>query len=489
MNDQCESLIDSIRRQYASAWRNANGIDDSPALDDYLSTFSKDVGGHRVRLLTALLPIELESRARLRRLPEPAYYRFRYPELDADWLRQNWPDADDEMTSHAKGATDETDKWISDIAVTVDYPGVTGPATRPVSVPTIPGYKLIRELGRGGMGVVYLARQLAADREVALKIVLSGINASPEQLEWFRREATAAAKLDHPGIVTIYDVGEAHGLPYYSMAYVRGKNLAEQMAHKPPNPRLAAIWLAEVSEAVEFAHAHGIVHRDLKPANVLIDEAKRLRVADFGLAKRLYEQKLTPDFGLVVGTPSYMPPEQAQGRDHAVGPRADVYSLGAILYELLTGTPPFKAETARETMRQVIERPVIPPRKLNPFVDEGLETICLRCLEKSVSDRYSSARFLREELRRYLAGEPLIAGPEFRITRLWKWARRNRALSAVSIALILMVLLNLGLFGAWSMAMRRINLLEQQRATWHAKDSAPSQSPGSVEARSVTRSP
>ncbi|MFI5454553.1 MAG: serine/threonine-protein kinase, partial [Isosphaerales bacterium] len=243
-------------------------------------------------------------------------------------------------------------------------------------------YVLECELARGGMGVVYKGRQVNLNRPVALKMILAGQLATEDDVRRFYVEAEAAANLDHPGIVPIYEVGQHEGQHYFSMGYVEGQSLAQRVAAGPLPPREAAALMREVSDAVQYAHEHGVIHRDLKPANVLLDAGGRPKVTDFGLAKKLEGDAGLTASGQVMGTPAYMSPEQAAGLLDEVGTAADVYSLGATLYCLLTGRPPFQASSAIDTLLQVLEREPVSPRALNPAVDRDLETVCLKCLQK-----------------------------------------------------------------------------------------------------------
>ncbi len=292
-------------------------------------------------------------------------------------------------------------------------------ATTPFEVPTlppagpapaaarldVPGYEVLGELGRGGMGVVYKARQVGLKRVVALKMVLAGGHAGAEELARFRHEAEAVARLRHPNIVQIYEVGEQGGLPYFSLEYCDGGSLAQQ-ARPLAGPRAAELVQA-LARAVHCAHQAGIVHRDLKPGNVLLTADGTPKVTDFGLAKDLGGAGPTRT-GAVMGTPGYMAPEQAEG-NKAVGPAVDVYALGAILYDLLTGRPPFQGDTALQTVMQVLECEPAPPRLYNRTIDSSLEAVCLKCLEKAPADRYASAAELADDLGAYLRGEPVRA--------------------------------------------------------------------------------
>jgi eukaryotic-like serine/threonine-protein kinase len=270
-------------------------------------------------------------------------------------------------------------------------------------------YELRQELGRGGMGVVYRASQSSLGREVAVKMILRGQLASQADRQRFEAEAQAAAKLDHPGIVPVYEVGEIDGRPYFSMKHVRGTTLAQRLADGPLPPREAARVLAAVARAIHFAHLRGVLHRDLKPSNILLDEQGEPHVTDFGLAKQLSDAAAVTKTGAVLGTPAYMAPEQAAGIRGQVGPQSDVYSLGVILYHMLTGRPPFQAASPAEMVMLVLEQDPVPPRMLNPKADRDLEMICLRCLQKPIDLRYASAAALADDLEAYLNDESIAA--------------------------------------------------------------------------------
>jgi serine/threonine-protein kinase len=270
-------------------------------------------------------------------------------------------------------------------------------------------YELLVELGRGGMGVVYQARQVSLDRMVAVKMILRGATASADDLARFRAEAEAVARLDHPGIVPVYEVGELEQQPYFSMKFVAGTTLARRLAEGPLAAREAAALLAPICRAVDFAHRQGILHRDLKPSNILIDLDGRPHVTDFGLAKRMADREGLTHTGAILGTPSYMAPEQAAGSRGEIGPASDVYSLGTMLYAMLTGRPPFQAAMAVDTMLMVLEQDPLPPRLVNATADRELEMIALMALQKPPELRYPSALAMAEDLEAFLAGEPISA--------------------------------------------------------------------------------
>ena len=302
-------------------------------------------------------------------------------------------------------------------------------------------YEIIQEIARGGMGVVYRARQISLNRTVALKKILSGQFAGQEDLKRFQIEAEASAQLDHPGIVPVYDFGQVDGQYYFSMAYVEGDDLAKRIRERPVEPETAAAMMVKIAQAVGYANAQGVIHRDLKPNNVLLDQQGEPKVTDFGVAKQQGTDSELTAQGQILGTPSYMPPEQAAGQGDQVDQRSDVYALGAILYALLTGRPPFQSGTAIETMNQVLNQEPVPISKLNASIARDLETICLKCLQKDPSRRYVSADALAEELRRYLSDEPILARPPARMEQLGRWVRKNKttAISAAVVAAALII--------------------------------------------------
>jgi len=326
------------------------------------------------------------------------------------------------------------DETTQDLALTAAQ------SDAPASPTRVPGYELLEEVGRGGMGVVWKARQLSLNRLVALKMLLAGDAAGPGELGRFKAEAEAVARLQHPSIVQIFEVGSHDGRAFFSLEFVAGGSLAQKLAGTPLPAAEAAALVEELANAVQYAHERNVLHRDLKPGNVLLTEHGRPKLTDFGLAKSLDSDDGRTRTGAVVGTPSYMAPEQAWGESKRVGPRVDVYALGAILYECLTGRPPFRGATVMETLDQVRSQEPASPRSLNPSVPRDLETVCLKCLRKELDGRYASARELAQDLRRFLDGEPVAARPVGAVGRAWRAARR-RPMAALAAALTVLTLL------------------------------------------------
>lgn len=379
--------------------------------------------------------------AQLARLTKPSDTEF--------WLRAESLPEDSEAE---EGIIKRMKQILSWLPPTVNAPPSKPehkPAAENSEWPTIPGYEILGELGRGGMGVVYEARQIALNRTVALKMVLNGIQTGPKDLARFRAEAEAIARLHHPNIVQIYDVGDVAGCPYFVLEFVAGGSLAQHLQGKPQPVRAAAQLIETLARAVHAAHANGVIHRDLKPANVLLEskdcnlqkeltgacaianlQAAIPKITDFGVAKfasgdgeaDLRGPTVT---GELLGTPSYMAPEQAMLRRQPIGPAADVYALGAILFELLTGRPPFTGESPLATVLQVIHNEPVSVTHLEPSVPRDLETICLTCLQKEPHKRYRSALEMAEDVQRFLRDEPIKARPATPIERLWRWARRH----------------------------------------------------------------
>jgi WD40 repeat protein/tRNA A-37 threonylcarbamoyl transferase component Bud32 len=345
------------------------------------------------------------------------------------------PDAKDEQQTLLQHAPEAADPINTGIQALTSAPRLE---VGPIPLTRVADYELLKEIGRGGMGVVFKARHVRLNRIVALKMIRGGALANSDELQRFEKEAAAAAQLQHPNIVALYEVSAHNQQPFLSMEFIGGTSLAERLSTGPLSGRRAAEYLELTARAVHYAHTRGIVHRDLKPANVLLDENDQPKVTDFGLAKQMETDSDQTRTGAILGTPSYMSPEQAAGSKN-ITPASDVYSLGAILYELITGKPPFCGETPLKTLNLVAEQDPIPPRMLAPSVDRDLETICLKCLEKSPARRYESAESLADDLERYLEGEMISARRISRLRRGVKWCRRNPAwtlLIAVSIVSI-----------------------------------------------------
>ena len=305
-------------------------------------------------------------------------------------------------------------------------------------LPQIRGYEMQRVLGRGGVAIVYLARHVRLGRSVAVKMLLAGHHAKPRELDRFSREARTLAELHHPNIVQIFDVADYNGCPYFTMEYLNGGSLADRVKERPMPAKDAASMIATFAEAIHAAHQSGIIHRDLTPSNILFTADGVPKITDFGLARHLHETGGLTITGAALGTPGYMAPEQADRRGSEIGPAADIYGLGAVLYKLLTGRPPFQAETTALTIRQLLFDEPLPPSKLNPSVPRDLETICLKCLSKESQKRYETAAALADDVRRFERGEPILARPIGHLARAVRWARRRPALAGALAAGVLL---------------------------------------------------
>jgi eukaryotic-like serine/threonine-protein kinase len=421
--------VNAACEDHEAAWRAGQ----RPRIEDQLE---QRPDRDRSELLAELLALEIELRRSVGERPTPQEYLARFsaqgPEIAAAFV--------------ARGTRTEGDAGNDQ---TLSYPaGALGLGPRRAATAGAPtsslgsvdlGYdfddfELLEEVARGGMGIVYKARKRSLNCLVALKVIQSGPLASEAEKQRFLLEAEAAANLDHPNIVPVYEIDRVRGL-YFTMKWVDGGSLARHVSRLTRDPNEAARVLATVARAVHDAHFHGYLHRDLKPANILLDAHGKPFVIDFGLARRLGEDSGLTQSGAIVGTPSYMAPEQAGGHSKDVGPAADVYSLGAVLYELLAGRPPFRSPSVMETVVQVLERDPTPPGRLRPGVPPELEAVCLKCLEKDPAARYRSAEALAEDLERSLQGgdvEAMRAGPWLRIER---WTRREPQLVSRLIGL------------------------------------------------------
>jgi WD40 repeat protein len=436
-----ELQIDAVCRSFEAAWKAVAEGETRPRIKDCLAAAGE---AGRWPLLRELLSLELHYRRGEQASAEE--YTRRFPSY-AERLAPLFP---------VQPPALERGQDPNDTAPEFPREGWQLPPVG-AALPSVPGHEVLGELGRGGMGVVYRARHIALNRPVALKMIRAGALAGEQEISRFRAEAEALARLQHPNIVQVHEVGEQGGLPYFSLEFCAGGDLARKLGGAPLPAGEAAELVETLARAVHAAHQAGIVHRDLKPANVLLVPRQPtvgdagpaagpgvkdflLKITNFGLAKRAEDVGQTPS-GAILGTPSYMAPEQAGGQGKEVGPRSDVYALGAILYELLTGRPPFRAATPADTLLQVISEEPVPPRLLQPQVPRDLETVCLKCLEKEPSRRYESAQALAEELQQYREGRPIRARPVGLAGRGWRWCRRNPVVAVLLTAVAVVLLL------------------------------------------------
>ena len=414
-------MIDRLSDEFEAAWRN----NQDPQIEDYLVKI--DSHG-RDKLFHELLQIELQLKTAIGDRPVADEYAERFPDY-TDAVRSIFADGETD-TLPLTGQSTTTATGVSE---RLRYFGE---------------YELEEEIARGGMGVVFKARQVSLNRVVALKMILAGQLAGEEDVQRFYTEAEAAANLDHHGIVPIFEIGEHEGQHYFSMGYVEGESLAHRVANGALPPREAAELVRGICDAIAYAHSRGVIHRDLKPANILIGRDGQPKVTDFGLAKKTETDSNLTGTGQVLGTPAFMPPEQASGNVEAIGPLADVYSLGAVLFCLLTGQPPFQAPTAMDTLLQVLEQEPTAPRKMNQSIPADLETICLKCLEKQPENRFGSAQDVRDELDRYLNGEPIITRRLNVAEWCWRWAQRRPGAAAAMVIVVIVAALIAGSGGA-----------------------------------------
>lgn len=429
--DNQSSLIDAAALKFDQAWQDRQA--DPPDI----AAFLVGAGQPRYHLLLRLCAIDLERHQLAADLPNPRVedYLTRFPELVGDL------GALLDLVTAEVAARQRAGVPIHEAEYVARFPALAGvravvAGSTAEALPRVPGYDLLRRLGRGGMGAVYLARDVALNREVALKVVLAGAHAGGDELARFGREAEVAAGLVHPNVARVYSSGNAGGFPYFTMEYCPGGSLADHVRDDPLEPAEAARLVARVARGVAHAHAAGLVHRDLKPENVLVGADGEPKVADFGLARRLGEDGLTATEARM-GTPGYMPPEQAAGGTREAGPAADTYGLGATLYRLVCGRAPFVGPTPSAVLRQVLDNEPVPPRELVPSVPRDLETVILKCLRKEPERRYASAADLADDLDRHLRGEPIVARRVGLIERTAKWCRRNQAAAGLIVALLL----------------------------------------------------
>lgn len=497
LSDSVRDELEDVIRRFEDAWHGPS----RPAIGAYLPA-----GAGHAPLLAELVHVDLEYRLRAGEAARVEEYLARYPELAEDRAvvleliaaehglrRRREPGLDlGEFLRRFPRYRAELPALIARTAGDSRDGPLPRTDPRAEDLPEVAGYEVLGLLGRGGMGVVFEARQLGLGRTVALKMVSTGLLAGPCELARIRTEAAALARLQHPNIVQIYDVGEAAGRPYFVFEFVAGGSLAEYLRGTPQPARPAARFVDTLARAVHAAHVGGVIHRDLKPSNILLRDEREgaggesgtlsplaslvPKITDFGLAK-CSGDGAAPDLrgatvtGDLVGTPSYMAPEQAMVPRQPVGPAADVYALGAILYELLTGRPPFTGETPLATVLQVLDNEPVPVTSLQPDVPRDLETVCLKCLRKEPRHRYGSALELAEDLRRFLSDEPIRARPVSAAERLWRWVRRHPALAgllaagllAPAVALITLSLLSARLVrsSALESAAQQAELLEE----------------------------
>jgi tRNA A-37 threonylcarbamoyl transferase component Bud32 len=417
LSAELEEQIDHTCDRFDALWRAGQ----RPRVEEFLDGCAAEA---LPWLLRELLLIELEYRHKAGETPTRDEYRGRFAGHD-EVLDTLFPGA---LSNPGLGET-------------VAFLG--GRTARQPGTAEVPGYEVLGELGRGAMGVVYKARQMGLNRFVALKMIRSGELASAGERERFLAEAEAVAHLQHPNIVAVHEVGEHQGLPFFSLELCEGGNLAERLKVSLLTPNEAATLVETLARALAHAHDRGIVHRDLKPANVLRAADGTWKVTDFGLAKRLDAPGHT-ETGAFLGTPAYAAPEQARGQNPEVGPAADIYALGVLLYECLTGRPPFNDPDLMETLRQVSDAEPVSPRQLQPRVPRDLETICLKCLRKEPGKRYASATELADDLGRFQRGEPVRARPVSLLSRAGKWAWKRPAVSLLLFGLLVVSLTGAG---------------------------------------------
>ncbi len=439
------ALVQALRADQVRRWRAGQRLPAETYLEAFPALRASDDDALVLVWGEALLRFEAGE------APQPAEYRERFPRY-AEALALQF-----ELQGH-----------LSSPSRTRVSPAPAPAAPVAPVLPAVPGYDVLGEVGRGGMGVVYKARQHLLQRTVALKMVLAGGLASPEQGLRFLQEAELVAQLQHPNIVAVYEVGSHAEHPYLALEFIDGPSLAQKCGGTPQAPAEAARLVEVLAGAAHEAHRRGIVHRDLKPANVLLTADGIPKIADFGLAKRAELELGLTRSGAVMGTPAYMAPEQAQGKAREVGPAADVWALGAILYEVLTGRPPFQGETAVDTIYRVVNEEPVPVRALRRDVPRDLETVCLKCLQKDPARRYGSAAALAEDLRRFQASEPVTARPVGAPERAWRWVRRNpgwAATAAGAVGLLLLIAVSSVVAAVWFAEERTKAQRAEQEAT------------------------
>jgi len=465
-----DGLIDSLCDRFEAAWQGTT--------PPQMETFLADVAAEQVEpLMRELLRVEIQVLGQMGQSLKVRPYYERFPDQIAlidDCFRNanavTLPPESNQKTFVPAGetATPKADTHAVPVEGTMLGSNALKVGGTSLAGKLFGDYELLSEIARGGMGVVYKARQRSLNRTVALKMILSGELASDEEVSRFQMEAESAAGLTHPNIVNIHDVGVEAGHHFFSMDYIEGRNLEELILENPLPVRQAAGYLLEIAQAIEYAHQQGILHRDLKPSNILIDHTGASQITDFGLAKQIQKDGQLTGTGQLLGTPAYMSPEQAAGERGQFGPAMDVYSLGAILYELITGRPPFRAESTLELVIQVLELNPIAPRLMNPKLPRDLETICLKCLAKEPQRRYASAAELAADLDRWLHNRPIQARPVSSLERGWRWCRRKPAIAGLSLAVAIAIIV--GTYTSWRYAIQARHeansaKLAQQHAT------------------------
>lgn len=442
--------IDQLCEEFEHEWMSGC----TPSLQEYLERWNDRPT--RGIVFERLLDLDLTCRRRLDDTIADDWYVRTFPEY-ADLI-------DDVLRSQTRTQSDSL-QFSHDTTLSLG----SAPIRRGISPAPRPGdkfgrYEILEEIARGGMGVVYKARQPDLNRFVALKTIKSAELADEDEVQRFHSEAISAANLDHPNIVPVFEVGDCEGCHFFSMGYIEGDSLATKLRDGPLSPDHAATLTKTLAQAIDYAHRQGIVHRDLKPANVLVDQSGNPKITDFGLAKSIASDSGLTATGQVMGTPSFMPPEQAQGKINEVGAAADIYSLGAMLYCLLTGRPPFQASTVLETLNQVIQDPPVAPRQLNGAVAKDLETICLKCLSKRPETRYTSAAALADDLQRYLDGLPILARPVGSFEKTLRWCQRNPVVTALSVLFFVSLLAGIAGSTYFGLLMRAEAIRAKQNA-------------------------
>jgi hypothetical protein len=451
--------VDQLCERFESRW----AAGETPSLPDYVADAPAE---GRAALLKELLRRDVQYRCKRGERASPDDYTARLPD-HAELIRQVWVELGFTVDLPGGFVKDTSGDKTQDATPSSLAPLPSSPG------PAVAGFEILKELGRGGMGIVYQARHVRLNRPVALKVVHSGSQATADNRARFQAEAEAVALLEHPHIVKVFDYGVCDlGIgcpcPYMALEFVDGGTLKHKLQAGPLGGRQAARLVALLAQAVDFAHQRGILHRDLKPANVLLTADGTPKLTDFGLVKRLDVDCGVTQTGQIVGSPSYMAPEQAAGETRRLTTQVDVYGLGAILYELLTGRAPFAGATLLATLQQVQHEPPAPPRQLNPQLDRDLETICLKCLAKAPADRYGSARALAEDLQHWLAGEPISVRPPTAPALVRLWLKQNFGAAGWTLVLGL----GYGLLAAWQLGLAGLSKILEDRA--HVYEELPS---------------